>query len=179
MKQYKNNRFTFQTMSLELLDSGENKTKHKRIRTKEEIDYIACCRARKMVKEYMLCNDFNYFCTLTIKAEDTRFHLEKCIELLRKIFSYCKKLDKNFKYLCVIEPHKKGGFHFHFVTNLIPFELIKFTEEDLVKIEKEMKRIAASAIDFKRYVVSKEEAGHCCFLRHNRLRQRRPPSRPK
>ncbi len=35
---------------------------------------------------------------------------------------------------------------------------VKFTDEDLVKIEKEMKRIAASAIDFKRFVVSKEEA---------------------
>ena len=53
-----------------------------------------------------------------------------------------------------VGPSIEEGFYY----DINPGEGVKFTEEDLVKIEKEMKRISASAIDFKRYVVSKEEA---------------------
>ena len=63
-----------------------------------------------------------------------------------------KKLYKDSAF--GIGPSIEEGFYY----DINPGEGIKFTEEDLVKIEKEMKRIAASAIDFKRYVVSKEEA---------------------
>ena len=63
-----------------------------------------------------------------------------------------KKLYKDAMF--GVGPSIEEGFYY----DINPGEGIKFTEEDLVKIEKEMKRISASAIDFKRYVVSKEEA---------------------
>ena len=63
-----------------------------------------------------------------------------------------KKLYKDAMF--GVGPSIEEGFYY----DINPGEGVKFTEEDLVKIEKEMKRISASAIDFKRYVVSKEEA---------------------
>jgi len=53
-----------------------------------------------------------------------------------------------------VGPAIEEGFYY----DVNPGVDVKFTDADLVKIEKEMKRIAASAVDFKRYNVSKEEA---------------------
>ena len=53
-----------------------------------------------------------------------------------------------------VGPAIEEGFYY----DVNPGADVKFTDADLVKIEKEMKRIAASAVDFKRYTVSKEEA---------------------
>lgn len=53
-----------------------------------------------------------------------------------------------------VGPAIEEGFYY----DINPGEGIKFTEEDFVKIEKEMKHIAASDLEFKRIEVSKEEA---------------------
>ena len=53
-----------------------------------------------------------------------------------------------------VGPAIEEGFYY----DINPGENVKFTEEDLVKIEKEMKRIAATDLEFKRIAVSKAEA---------------------
>ena len=63
-----------------------------------------------------------------------------------------KKLYKDAMF--GVGPAIDEGFYY----DVNPGEGVKFTEEDLVKIEKEMKRMAAAAVDFKRYEVSKVEA---------------------
>ena len=63
-----------------------------------------------------------------------------------------KKLYKDAMF--GVGPSIDEGFYY----DVNPGEGVKFTEEDLVKIEKEMKRMAASAVDFKRSEVSKDEA---------------------
>ena len=70
-------------------------------------------RSRRMVRELALCNDFEYFCTFTVASENSRFHLDKCQEELRKIFKKIKRKHKDFRYLVITEKHKDGGFHFH------------------------------------------------------------------
>lgn len=53
-----------------------------------------------------------------------------------------------------VGPAIEEGFYY----DINPGDNVKFTEEDLVKIEKEMKHIAASDLEFKRIEVSKEQA---------------------
>lgn len=71
------------------------------------------CRSRRMVRELALSNPFEYFCTLTVASEDSRFHLDKVQEELRKIFKQIKRKNKDFIYLFITEKHQNGGYHFH------------------------------------------------------------------
>lgn len=70
-------------------------------------------RSRRYIREYALANPFEYFCTLTVKSEDSRFHLDKVQEELRKIFKKIKRKNKDFIYLFITEKHKDGAYHFH------------------------------------------------------------------
>lgn len=70
-------------------------------------------RSRRMVRELALSNNFEYFCTLTVKSDNSRFHLDEVQEELRKIFKRIKRKNKDFIYLFITEKHKDGAFHFH------------------------------------------------------------------
>lgn len=70
-------------------------------------------RSRRNIRELALCNNFEYFATITIASPESRFHLDECEELLRKKFKAIKRKNKDFKYLFIAEKHEKGGYHFH------------------------------------------------------------------
>ncbi len=74
-------------------------------------------RAKNKVKEYALCNPWDYFVTLTIDKEKfDRYNLEvyqkKFCEYLH---GYNKRCDENDKvaYLLIPEQHKDGAWHMH------------------------------------------------------------------
>lgn len=100
----------------ELFDEFESK-----ITDDDDINYkkdeslrCATSRARRMVREYALCNDFEYFVTLTVNSANCdRFSLTDCQQKLRKCLKHLKRLNNNFRYLLITEKHVKGGFHFH------------------------------------------------------------------
>lgn len=71
-------------------------------------------RTRKMITNYILCNDFELFVTFTFK--ENRQDIEKC---KKKMYNWLKNQTKRngkFRYLIVPELHKdKESLHFHAV----------------------------------------------------------------
>lgn len=80
----------------------------------EEIQRVSLSRSKRNIRELALCNDFEYFATVTVDIQFCdRFHLEECQNLLRKKFKKIKRSHKEFAYLFITEKHKDGAFHFH------------------------------------------------------------------
>lgn len=87
----------------------------------EEVERVSLSRTRRNVRELCLCNDFEFFTTLTVDSKYAdRFHLDECQELLRKHFKRIKRKYSDFKYIFITEKHKNGAFHFHGLIRGIP-----------------------------------------------------------
>ncbi|MEA4896597.1 MAG: hypothetical protein VB064_15240 [Oscillospiraceae bacterium] len=76
-------------------------------------------RARSMIKQYGLCNDWDYFVTLTLDKEKyNRYELGKfksdLIRFACDIRKKYKKVDnRRLSYVFVPENHKDGAWHMH------------------------------------------------------------------
>lgn len=72
-------------------------------------------RAKSKVIEYALCNEWEYFVTLTIdEKKQDRYDLDGYIKALGDwIGNYNKKYGTNLKYLFIPEAHKDGAIHIH------------------------------------------------------------------
>lgn len=68
-------------------------------------------RSRKAIKDYVLCNNFNLFGTLTF-AKD-RFDDDKCISRFKNWMKNQRDRNGKFPYIAVAERHKSGALHFH------------------------------------------------------------------
>lgn len=78
-------------------------------------------RARSKIFEYAMCNDFDYFITLTLK--DNRFDLPKFIKDLGQfIRDERKRTSSNIQYLLIPEKHLDGAYHMHGLIKGIPEE---------------------------------------------------------
>lgn len=81
---------------------------------KKEVDRISLSRTRRNIRELALCNDFEYFCTLTVNSvKCDRYSLDEVQDNLRKCLRNLRNSSNNFKYLIITEKHKDGAFHFH------------------------------------------------------------------
>lgn len=85
---------------------------------KEDCQRISLSRSKRFIREISLCNDFDYFVTLTVNKENCdRYDVDVCQEHLKLILHnyqrICKRLGKDFKYILITEKHKDGAFHFH------------------------------------------------------------------
>lgn len=82
----------------------------------DETIRISISRTKKTILDYSLCNEFDYFATLTF---DRKKHKANDIKLLKKqvgqwLNNYKKRNNNNLKYLLIPELHKdKEHFHFH------------------------------------------------------------------
>jgi hypothetical protein len=68
-------------------------------------------RTRKALKDYVLCNEFDIFCTSTI-AED-RHNDQRSINRFSTWFKNQRNRNGKFRYIGVLERHKDGALHFH------------------------------------------------------------------
>jgi len=68
-------------------------------------------RSRKSIKDYVLCNNFDLFCTFTIGTD--HHNDERSIQRLKNWFKNQRDRNGKFNYIVVTERHKKGGLHFH------------------------------------------------------------------
>lgn len=77
------------------------------------------CRARSTVRNLILCNRFDYFCTFTFSGEKIdRYNFKACKKRLSDLFkNYKNRYAPDFKYLVIPEFHKDGGVHFHGMVN--------------------------------------------------------------
>lgn len=75
-------------------------------------------RTKTLIRDLVLCNDFDLFCTFTFDPKKVdRFNLGRC-ELKMRMWLHhqadnSRERGKQFKYLIVPEEHKNGGWHFH------------------------------------------------------------------
>ena len=86
-------------------------------------------RARNKILEYVLCNDFVYFVTLTLNPDlYDRSNLNEFIKKLGKfINNYNNRKNGNIKYLFIPEQHEDGCWHMHgFIMGINDEHLIKY-----------------------------------------------------
>lgn len=96
--------------------SGFEEIKKKNINfvDKFESDRVSLSRTKRNIRELALCNNFEYFATITVNSVNAdRFSLDACQELLRKKFKKLKRKNNKFAYLFITEKHQNGAFHFH------------------------------------------------------------------
>jgi hypothetical protein len=79
-------------------------------------------RTRSKVFEICLCNEFDYFFTLTVNAEKhDRYDLEEYHGKLSKwLNNYNSRKGADIKYILVPEQHKDGAWHMHGLLKGLP-----------------------------------------------------------
>lgn len=103
-------------------------------------------RARARVFEYAMCNDFDYYITLTVSDELLdRYNLGGYIKKLGQfIRNYRRDYGANIQYILIPEKHKDGAWHMHGLIKGIPKEHLFINENGY--------------LDWKNY---KEKFGYC------------------
>jgi len=90
-------------------------------------------RVRSIIFEYAMCNNFEYFVTLTLdKQKQDRYDLQRFIKQLGQfIRDHRKKTNTKIEYLLIPEKHKDGAYHMHgLFKGLSPGDLMLFTTND-------------------------------------------------
>lgn len=71
-------------------------------------------KIRTKIKDYILCNDFDYFWTLTFDTD--RYNYAVAFEKMGKWLRKMRDKYGVFNYIMIPELHKDGAIHFHGVT---------------------------------------------------------------
>ena len=81
-------------------------------------------RAKSKVFEYSMCNEFEYFITLTLDKEKyDRYNLNQYIkELGQFIRNIRRNYNADIQYILIPEQHKDGAWHLHGLIKGIPPE---------------------------------------------------------
>ena len=87
-------------------------------------------RARSRIFELAACNDWEYFCTLTLSSEYDRHDLNGWQKAFSQWLRDYRKKGYDVKYLLVPEQHKDGSWHMHGFFSGIG-EAVPFTAEDI------------------------------------------------
>ena len=111
---------------------------------REEADRLeeSLCRSRRLLRDYVLCNKWDLFCTFTFDmAKVNRYDYKECSAVLRKFFNnYRNRYSSDFRYIVIPEFHKDGAIHFHgFVRGIRP--------DDLYVPEMIQKRVGGQLVD--------------------------------
>ena len=114
---YKNYKVYRGSAEKENRDFDDNVSLNSEEKTDEEKEYEKLknlWRIKTKIKDYVLSNDFDYFWTLTFKADrhDYALAFKKMSNWLRRM----KRKYGKFDYIMIPELHKDGAIHFHGVT---------------------------------------------------------------
>lgn len=128
----------------------EEKTNLKRGRNVNEgklANHIA--RARTRVFEYAICNNFDYFITLTINSDlMNRYDLKEYIKKLGQfIRDYRKKYEVNIQYLLIPEKHEDGAWHMHGLIKGIPKNHLHINENGYLDWQEYKNKFGYCSID--------------------------------
>ena len=128
----------------------EEKTNYKRSRdvNNEKLSNNVA-RARAKVFEYALCNDFEYFVTLTLdKNMHDRYNLKGYTKKLGQfIRDYRKKYGVDIQYLLVPERHKDGAWHMHGLIMGIPEEHLSINKNGYLDWQAYSKKFGYISLD--------------------------------
>lgn len=96
---------------------------------KQHCLYSSLSRSKKTVREYAMCNVWEWFGTLTFDKEKIdRFNFDECSKKVRKFFNNLLKDYKTFRYLAIPEQHKNGAWHFHVLFSGLPDSIFMILE---------------------------------------------------
>lgn len=118
---------TLEDDSRRFLLSDSTKGKKEHITGKFDNNIV---RAKTKVKELVLCNDWDYWCTFTIAPEkidryDLNGYIKHMGEFIHNYNRRCDAVDK-VSYLLVPERHKDGAWHMHgFIKGIRQSDLYK------------------------------------------------------
>lgn len=128
----------------------------------------ALSRARRVVLELALCNDWEYFCTFTIsKDKHDRYNLKEWYKKFTQWLRDQRKKGYDIKYLLVPERHKDGAWHMHGFFSGISDLLVTFAEERKQGMKIPDKLVNCGFWDWPDY---REKFGFCSFgFIHNRV----------
>ena len=79
-------------------------------------------RARRTIRDLILCNPFRFFCTFTFSdSKIDRYDYKACKKAITKFFdNFRTRYASHFIYILVPERHKDGAWHFHGLVAGIP-----------------------------------------------------------
>ena len=120
-----------------------------------ERDSANLLRARRAVMEYIACNDWQYFVTLTLSSKYDREGLSSWRSSFTHWLRNLRRSGRDIKYCFVPERHKAGGWHMHgVISGLLPDDVVSFTPDDIGSNETadDVKRYTASALNAKGYL---------------------------
>ena len=95
-------------------------------------------RSKNKVKNYILCNNFKYFFTLTFdKSKIDRYDKELIFNYVQNWFKNQSRKYSNFKYLYVCELHSDNALHFHGVcTDINVRNSVNLKTNEIIKTSK-------------------------------------------
>jgi len=95
---------------------------------------VSVSRAKQKILDLLLCNDWQWFVTLTFNPEKVdSLNYEKCSKALSTYLDNTKRRKTpNLKYVGVPEVHKSGRYHYHFLmSNTDGLEFIPTEHKDI------------------------------------------------
>lgn len=122
IKEYPNGTKVYTVYNTSLLIAENDNSIHlseplKNEKTAEELQLEknrALWKIKTKIKDYILCNDFDYFWTLTFDSD--RYNYTVAFEKMGKWLEKMRKKYGKFNYIMIPELHKDGAIHFHGVT---------------------------------------------------------------
>ncbi len=101
-------------------------------------------RAKKQIKDLILCGNFDTFVTLTLDSE--KIDRQDYGAVIKKVNAYLNNRVKRdgLRYLGVAERHKKGGIHFHFLVN---GSALKLADSGTVSVQGKKRPIKIATAD--------------------------------
>ena len=122
IKEYPNGTKVYTVYNAALLIAENDNSIHlseslKNEKTAEELQLEknrALWKIKTKIKDYILCNDFDYFWTLTFDSD--RYTYAVAFEKMGKWLEKMRKKYGKFNYIMIPELHKDGAIHFHGVT---------------------------------------------------------------
>ena len=122
IKEYPNGTKVYTVYNTALLIAETDNSIHfseplKNEKTEEELQLEknrALWKIKTKIKDYILCNDFDYFWTLTFDSD--RYNYAVAFEKMGKWLEKMRKKYGKFNYIMIPELHKDGAIHFHGVT---------------------------------------------------------------
>ena len=151
IKEYNKDMYRLIYCKMPIKNSGfedDRKVEYKRDVNDKKLDNNIS-RARTRIFEYAICNDFDYFVTLTVNEQYLdRYDLKEYIKKLGQfIRDYRKKHGVNVQYLLIPEKHKDGAWHMHGLIKGIPKENLKINKYGYKDWEEYSKRFGYISID--------------------------------
>lgn len=118
-------------------------------KSKQELLDASRRRARRKIFDYIICNEFDMFVTLTLNPQEIDRNDYGAVIKRLNTWLGNRVRRKGIRYIGVPEYHKNGGLHFHFAVN--GADKFKLVDSGTVTVEGRKKPIRAETARYRGY----------------------------